>query len=189
MQFHDFDSAYVDRLREGDPETERHFVEYFNPLLRLRLRRRVESPERLDDIRQETFLRTFRAVRFGNLRQPAGLGAFVLKMGDNVALEVVRKETRTQPMPEGLVEPSEPRPDAESGLITEERKQIVRQVIQSLREQDQALLRAVFFEERDKDEVCQELGVDRDYLRVLLHRAKAQFKREFLKRGGEFSAD
>jgi RNA polymerase sigma-70 factor (ECF subfamily) len=37
-------------------------------------------------------------------------------------------------------------------------------------------LRAVFLDERDKDEICTELGVDRDYLRVLLHRAKASFR-------------
>jgi RNA polymerase sigma-70 factor (ECF subfamily) len=42
-------------------------------------------------------------------------------------------------------------------------------------------LRAVFLEERDKDEVCTELGVDRDYLRVLLHRAKASFRAVYSK--------
>jgi hypothetical protein len=29
----------------------------------------------------------------------------------------------------------------------------------------------IFFEERDKGEVCEAYGVDREYLRVLLHRA------------------
>ncbi|HEX8881821.1 MAG TPA: hypothetical protein VF749_17385, partial [Candidatus Acidoferrum sp.] len=41
---------------------------------------------------------------------------------------------------------------------------------------DRELLRAVFFEERDKDAVCREIGVDRNYLRVLVHRAKDKFK-------------
>jgi len=31
-------------------------------------------------------------------------------------------------------------------------------------------------EEKEKDAVCREFGVDRDYLRVLLHRAKDKFK-------------
>jgi RNA polymerase sigma-70 factor (ECF subfamily) len=31
-------------------------------------------------------------------------------------------------------------------------------------------------EEKDKDEVCRQFGVDRDYLRVLLHRAKDKFR-------------
>jgi RNA polymerase sigma-70 factor (ECF subfamily) len=34
----------------------------------------------------------------------------------------------------------------------------------------------MFLDELDKDQVCREFGVDRDYLRVLLHRAKMQFR-------------
>ena len=49
---------------------------------------------------------------------------------------------------------------------------------------DSSLLKAVFLDERDRDEVCQEFGVDRDYLRVLLHRAKREFKAEYVKRMG-----
>jgi RNA polymerase sigma-70 factor (ECF subfamily) len=48
-------------------------------------------------------------------------------------------------------------------------------------ERDRRLLREVFLEERDKDEVCRDFGVDREYLRVLLHRAKQAFKSLYLK--------
>lgn len=50
---------------------------------------------------------------------------------------------------------------------------------------DSSLLKAVFIDERDRDEVCREFGVDRDYLRVLLHRAKQEFKAEYMKRIGD----
>jgi RNA polymerase sigma-70 factor, ECF subfamily len=40
----------------------------------------------------------------------------------------------------------------------------------------------VLLEERDKDEVCAELGLSREYLRVLVHRAKQSFKSWYLKR-------
>ena len=32
--------------------------------------------------------------------------------------------------------------------------------------------------------MCREVGVDREYLRVLLHRAKQEFKAEYLKQIG-----
>jgi hypothetical protein len=41
---------------------------------------------------------------------------------------------------------------------------------------DPDLLRAVLLEQKDKDAVCRAIGVDRDYLRVLLHRAKDKFR-------------
>jgi RNA polymerase sigma-70 factor (ECF subfamily) len=42
------------------------------------------------------------------------------------------------------------------------------------------LLEWLFFEEREKDEICRTLGIDRNYLRVLLHRAKQRFKAEYV---------
>jgi RNA polymerase sigma-70 factor (ECF subfamily) len=48
-------------------------------------------------------------------------------------------------------------------------------------EKDRKILSWLFFEERDKGEICANLRVDREYLRVLLHRAKARFREDYLK--------
>ena len=55
-------------------------------------------------------------------------------------------------------------------------KENVRVILMRLSKRDRSLLKAVFLDERDRDEVCQEFGVEREYLRVLLHRAKQEFK-------------
>jgi len=60
----------------------------------------------------------------------------------------------------------------------------VREILLDLSVRDRGLLKAVFLDERDRDEVCVEFGVDREYLRVLLHRAKQEFKTEYVKRMG-----
>ena len=49
-------------------------------------------------------------------------------------------------------------------------------MLDKLSETDRAVLRKVFLEDRDKDEICHELGIDRDYLRVRVHRALARFR-------------
>ena len=64
-------------------------------------------------------------------------------------------------------------------------KEKVREILLELAPRDRSLLKAVFLDERDRDEVCREFGVDRDYLRVLLHRAKQEFKTEYVKRIGD----
>ena len=51
-------------------------------------------------------------------------------------------------------------------------------MIDDLPPKDRELLQSVL-EEREKDEVCRQLGVNRDYLRVLLHRAKNQFRERY----------
>ena len=63
-------------------------------------------------------------------------------------------------------------------------KDKVREILLDLTPRDRSLLKAVFLDERDRDEVCREFGVERDYLRVLLHRAKQEFKTEYVKRLG-----
>ena len=52
----------------------------------------------------------------------------------------------------------------------------VRKILSRLPARDHELLRAFLGEEKDKDKVCRDIGVDCNYLRVLLHRAKDKFK-------------
>lgn len=178
--FHEFDSSYCDRLRAGDPETERHFVTYFAPLLLAKLRRRLRSDTLIDEIRQETFLRSFRAIRSGQVvRNPEQLGPFVHGVCENTIREYLRSDRRTEPMEEDADHRPGALPSPEQQMVTRERKSIVRAVLERLPSRDQKLLRAVFLEDQDKDEICRELGVDRGHLRVLLHRAKLQFRAQF----------
>jgi RNA polymerase sigma-70 factor (ECF subfamily) len=60
----------------------------------------------------------------------------------------------------------------------------VREILAEMPVRDRGVLQAIFLDERDRDEVCREFGVDGEYLRVLLFRAKQSFKVEYLKRMG-----
>jgi DNA replication initiation complex subunit (GINS family) len=61
-------------------------------------------------------------------------------------------------------------------------QQEVRQTLDELPKRDRRILKALFLEERDKDEVCRDFGIDRNYLRVMIHRAKQSFKECYMKR-------
>lgn len=183
MQFQAFDEAYLQRLCSGDFRTETHFVAYFSELIQLKLRSRVNSPQTVEDLRQETFARVFVALRTeGKLRQPERLGAFVNSVCNNVLLEHYRAHSKEDPIEEDA-EQNVPDTslDVVSILAQKETEERVRKVLEELPERDRRLLREVFLEEQDKDAVCKSFGVDRDYLRVLLHRAKQVFKAHYLK--------
>ena len=66
--------------------------------------------------------------------------------------------------------------DLEGALVTKQSCERVRQILKGMPKRDRELLNAIFFQEKDKESVCREFKVDRDYLRVLLHRAKDRFK-------------
>ena len=175
-----FDHHYVRRLVAADPETERHFTEYFGELLSLKLRSRLRSPELVEDARQETFLRVLTTLKKKRtLEDPGSLGAFVISVCNNVLREVFRATARTTALDTESDQMPSGDPSIEWHVLKSEERVKVRKVIAGLRRADQDLIRWLFFESRDKDDVCRELQVDRDYLRVLLHRAKRRFRERF----------
>jgi RNA polymerase sigma-70 factor (ECF subfamily) len=179
-----FDRDYLARLRDGDDETERHFVAHFTNVIRMSLRYRLRSWELIEDIRQETFLRVLNFVRSDrSLDHPERLGAYVHSVCINVMMELLRASTRHPPMPDDADNVADRRMNTEGGLVTRERKDLVREVLGAMAEKDQEVLRAVFLEEMEKSEICKRFDVDRDYLRVLVHRAKIRFREAFEKSG------
>jgi RNA polymerase sigma-70 factor (ECF subfamily) len=182
VQLQSFDGSYVERLRAGDFRTQEHFVAYFSELIQLKLRSRLRSPQAIEDVRQETFTRVFAALHGGKVRQPERLGAFVNSMCNNVLLEHYRASSRDSSLED---EDQEDFPaisiDLLGALAAKQLGEKIREILEEMPERDRRLLREVFLEERDKDAVCRDFGVDRDYLRVLLHRAKLSFKSLYLK--------
>ena len=178
---HEFDRDYLDRLKSGDPETEEHFTRYFRELLLIKLRSRLRSPAAVEDAIQETFLRVLRAVRQpGGIQSPGGFGSFVNSVCNNVLFELYRSHSRVAPLGDDTgAQIVDPRKGSEESVVLDEERALVRKVLETLPAKERQLLDWLFFEERDKDEICRTLGIDRNYLRVLLHRAKQRFKTEF----------
>jgi len=179
-----FDQGYLDRLIAGDAATERHFGEYFGELLLIKLRARLRDSQAVEDLRQEVFLRVLAAVKIrGTLQRAECLGAYVNAVSENVLLEHYRKDSRVAEWEEGF-DPPDQRRNAEWELVNEERRRQVRRVLGELPEKDRDLLRMVFYDEADPDEICRSYAVTRDYLRVLVHRAKARFRAGLLREQG-----
>jgi RNA polymerase sigma-70 factor, ECF subfamily len=187
VNFEAFDGSYVSRLRAGDASTEQHFIGYFTELITLKLRSRLRAPDVIEDLKQETFSRTLTLIRSeGGVRNPERLGPLVNSICNNVLLEQYRASGRVEALEDTAAEHIvETRPDALSEVISHDTRDLVRNVLAKLKRRDRDLLRAVFLEERDKDNICREMGVDREYLRVLLHRAKGAFRELYSKRVGE----
>jgi RNA polymerase sigma-70 factor (ECF subfamily) len=178
----EFDRAYLDRLGSGDPDTERHFTRYFGDLLSIKLRSRLRSPAQVEDARQETFLRVLKALRQpGGIQSPGGFGAFVNSVCNNVLFEMYRSHSKTTPLEDEVGDAlPDSAVDAETAVVAGEDRTHVRATMDSLPQKERQLLHWLFFEECDKDEVCRRLNIDRNYLRVLLHRAKQRFRTEFV---------
>ena len=175
VDFYSFDEEYLRRLGAHDPATEAHFVAYFSERLRITLRARGVDVVTIEDVRQETFYRVWVAIQAGNVNNPQGFGAYVHTVCRNVLSERRRDDSRNKhDSLESNDVPDEKR-SLEETIQVREDGELVRALLDELPERDRHLLLARFFEDRDNDEVCGDFGVDRDYLRVLFHRAINRF--------------
>jgi RNA polymerase sigma-70 factor (ECF subfamily) len=163
-------------------------VSYFSQLIQLKLRSRLNSPEAIEDVRQEIFARVFTVLRTdAGIRQADRLGPFVNSVCNNVLLEYYRSSSRTTPLDDedDDAEIPDKKSDVLGEVMTRQTTQIVRAILDDLSERDRRLIKEVFLDERDKDDVCKDFGVDRNYLRVLLHRAKQAFRDQYVSNTGK----
>jgi RNA polymerase sigma-70 factor (ECF subfamily) len=185
--FFPFDASYVEKLQAGDAQIEGHFVSYFSELIRLKLRSRLRCQQAMEEVRQETFLRVLTLLRReGGLRAPDRLGPFVNSICNHVLCEHYRSQKRTETTLDDQEEDTfvGREPSALRRLEAKDTARVVRQILSELPERDRRLLQSVLLEARNKDEVCAEFGITREYLRVLLHRARQSFQSCYTSRFG-----
>jgi RNA polymerase sigma-70 factor, ECF subfamily len=177
-----FDEDYLQRLRAGDPLTEQHFTEYFSELIGIKLRARRYAQADIDEIRQETLMRVFQAVKNEKVRDAVRLGSYVNSVCNNVSMEQRRTETR-HPHSDGEVpEVADVHAGPEAELLSAEEGGIVRVVLGDIPSRSREILSQLYLEERPAEDVCRRFAIDPNYLRVLIFRARGQFRAALEKR-------
>lgn len=172
VDLYHFDAAYLARLRARHPETLAHFATYFTRLLTIKLRSARIPVDGGDDIRQETLLRVLRAVQANKVEEPDKLGPYVLAVCRHVTNEWFRSErSNWNGNEEEVLEFPDPATGPDGAVRAEEMRKTVAWVLEQVSKNERRILIAVFLDERDKDDICREFNVSREYLRVLVHRA------------------
>jgi RNA polymerase sigma-70 factor (ECF subfamily) len=84
----------VTRAGRGDREAETILCGRFAGVVRLFARRRLRSPDAVEEFGQDVMLLFIEALRAGSVADPARLGGFVLGICRNLALDRVRTKER-----------------------------------------------------------------------------------------------
>jgi RNA polymerase sigma-70 factor (ECF subfamily) len=150
--------------------------------LRLKLRYKVlyhvghNCPD-VDDIVQETLARFVRAGQQSQIRNNAEeFGAFVNGVCRNVILEY-RRRMRREPLadPEIPIKDTGVRPEAEIF----EMREAIDHGLAELAERDRMVLRSLYLEGKEKEDICKENGMTDAQFRVVLFRAKERFRKAY----------
>ena len=169
------DDNYLRALRNRDPEAENHLVWSFACQIKRSMRKRLRSFEMAEDATQETLLRVLLYFRAGKtLRVASSLPGFVRAVSTYVSLEMLRGNGAA--VPDQLSEPVDSAADPENAALSAERKYILQRALCELDRGDALLLRRIFLEDVERDQLCREMKVSHDYLRVMVHRAKRRLQ-------------
>ena len=179
MDRFEFSDDYVARLRSNDSATWEHFDGYFRP--RIRSKFRAQFPwEMVDDLSGDTMVAVIEKIGQGEPRNPACLAAYVFQICHNKSLEALRRLTGDRQFTEvdwNLLPGSGKTPQQD--VLDKELAQKVDKACKKLASRDRDALTGVFYDGRDRDEVCKEYGVSREQLKMILFRARQKFKREW----------
>ena len=170
-----FHALYVQELEKGNVATTDHFVSYFRPRLRSLLRKNGISADSVEDLQQETFVRVLAALQGKGIRHPERFGGFVNAVCRNALFESCRSAKRYVEIGDSMYELPNTGPNADAMVLKTESAMLVRRVLSRLSSRDQRLLCGLLIEQKNKAEICEELGVSRGHLRLLLYRAKRRF--------------
>ena len=149
--------------------------------------------ERALEIRQKTLLQVLVNLhRGGSIEAPERFPAYVIGVFRNKVREEIRDHIK-HPQP-SEIEPEGPGKSAEDELITARNaedefitarnKERTSAVLTEMSGRDRRVLQLIYLEEAEREEACRELGVNRETLRVCLHRAARRFRELYLKRYG-----
>lgn len=149
--------------------------------LRLKLRYKVlyhvgHNCADVDDLVQESLARFIRAGQRRQIRNTEEFGAFLNGVCRNVILEY-RRRVHREPVSDQEIEIPERFVRPEADIL--EMREAIDNGLAELAERDRAILRALYLEGKEKDDICTEWNMTDAQFRVVLFRAKERFRRAY----------
>jgi RNA polymerase sigma-70 factor (ECF subfamily) len=172
-------AALASAIHKGDRNAEAVLYKQYYPATLYLLERRTGNKDLAQDLCHEAFCVLIERLRAQTLEQPEKLAGFLYNIAINVQIADLRKTIRrnTAPNSDLMDRVADNRQNQYRELLRERTGKAVRSLIDSMRNsRDRRLLYGYFIEEKDKEEICQELDLSQRHFDRVLFRAKQRFK-------------
>ncbi len=177
-------TSIVTRIQQGQMDAETELVERYQDRLRYVLLRKIPRfSSDIDDVIQTTMAAVIVRLRTEGIDHPERLGGFIYGVARNTYLGLLRERARLEEDPDDVMKDNreDDGPDPMQLTASQELTQIVRRLLSELGEaqgssRDREVLTRLFIHQQDRDEICEALGIPKDHLRRVVHRAKQRLK-------------
>jgi len=166
-------------ISRGDKRAEAVLYQRYYRQTLFVLGRKTADPELAQDLCQEAFCITIERLRSQPLTDPEKLPSFLHSTALNLYIGELRKADRRktfndQALLDAVADTTQ---NQYRALLRERSGEAVRRLIDALdNSRDRALLYQYYIEEKDKTQVCAELGLSHRHFDKVLFRAKQRFK-------------
>lgn len=167
----------VEQIQANQQEGLEDLYRIFLKGVRFYLCRQLGTQE-LDDRVHDTFIVVVNAIQRGELREPARLPGFIRTVVRRQVFAEIDKAVQTRrdqvDLDTGpyIADQSE---SPEDTVISEQRAEIMRQVLAELSTRDREILTRFYIHEEPQEFICRDMGLSETQFRLLKSRAKARF--------------
>ena len=167
----------VDRICANDPTGMEDLYAVFSRGIRFYLFRQLGVQE-VEDKVHDIFLIVVQAIRRGDLRAPERLMGFVRTVVRRQVAGYIdqaihaRREHSDLESGAGIMDH---RHDPEQKAISDERVDLMTQILQGISKRDQEILTRFYLLEQTQEEICAQMNLSETQFRLLKSRAKARF--------------
>jgi RNA polymerase sigma-70 factor (ECF subfamily) len=170
------------QAQSGDSEAFARIYDHFSVKVYRFIYFRVGHKEVAEDILSDTFVKSWRKIN--QVNSPTALSAWLYQIAKNNIIDYYRlkKETVNLADVQDFLE-DEADPIDQTNLGFEQRK--ILQVLGSLPEDQQQVIKYKFFEDLSNDEISYIMGKTEGTIRVLQHRAIIRLKELLTKKNGD----
>lgn len=172
--FYEQDVALAATIRDGGAEAEAALYEKYAARVYYLALRELRSHADAEDVRAETFLRVFQAIREDRVREPQALASFILGSAYNVCREWRRRQSRHEHLSEHQ---QEERSSTRAPLLLDgDVKGAIERTLRRLKPREQEFLRLYYYDELPATEIALRLGLKEERLRLIKSRALKSFR-------------
>jgi len=167
----------VQQVREGDARGMADLYEFISIGLRPYLARQLQSQDCRDKI-HNIFVDVVIAIQRGQLRDPERLMGFARtiarrKVSGYICAAVF--DRRNQVDIQSIFWLASPQASAESEMIFQEQRDLVRWTLAQLSDREREILSRFYMQEQSQQQICHEMGLTHTQYRLLKWRSKVRF--------------
>ncbi len=164
---------YIERVVSGDTNAFRFIINHYKQMVFSVAMQIVRDNHLAEDAAQETFLKAYKNIR--KFKGKSQFSTWLYRIAVNESLALC-KQSWAKDAPNLQSEAYEPPENLVEDLLeVSERKLIINQALLQLKPKESLVLQLFYLQEQSVAEVAKIIGIKKEHVKVLLHRARKNF--------------